>query len=650
MKQILSLFILLFSVVLLSQAQPLPDGTSKSKKAQKYFDEALNHYAMRDYAQAEQIITKALKADPDFIDALLLQADLRSAAGDAEKSISLYERIIQLEPRFYVAYYSLGLEAYRAAQYEKALQALKGFMEFRGLKPSQVNQSRFIMDNCQFAIRSIKNPVHFNPINLDSNINTARDEYFPGITADEQTIIFTRLLVKGGDVNSNKKNTSNPYMLNEDFYMSKKNKAQNWFPAFNIGEPVNTTENEGAVTISADGQYLFFTGCNREGGYGSCDIYFSYLDGDTWTQPRNIGAPINTNNWESQPSLSYDGKTLYFASNRPGGYGDMDLWMSKLENGKWGTPVNLGDKINTAQSEQSPYIHKDDQTLYFSSNGHIGMGDLDLFMASKQVDGTWTYPKNLGYPINSNDDELALTLSGNGIDAYYASEMKGGKGGLDIYKFELPISARPQGISYVKGNFYDADNKRKLRAKVELIDLATGKPLVETYANRKTGEFLVCLPANKNYALNVAHEGYLFHSENFSLINSPASQPFLLDVPLKPIKAGQTVVLKNVFFDTDKFDLKEESKAELNKLVSLLQSNPLTKIEISGHTDNQGNKAKNIALSQNRAKAVMDFLVSKGIAKERLTAKGYADEQPIATNNDEAGRALNRRTEFKIVN
>jgi outer membrane protein OmpA-like peptidoglycan-associated protein len=447
-----------------------------------------------------------------------------------------------------------------------------------------------------------------------------------------------------------KKNTSNPYMLNEDFYMSKKNKAQNWFPAFNIGEPVNTTENEGAVTISADGQYLFFTGCNREGGYGSCDIYFSYLDGDTWTQPRNIGAPINTNNWESQPSLSYDGKTLYFASNRPGGHGDMDLWMSKLENGKWGTPVNLGDKINTAQSEQSPYIHKDDQTLYFSSNGHIGMGDLDLFMASKQADGTWTYPKNLGYPINSNDDELALTLSGNGIDAYYASEMKGGKGGLDIYKFELPISARPQGISYVKGNIYNADNKRKLRAKVELIDLATGKPLVETYANRKTGEFLVCLPANKNYALNVAHDGYLFHSENFSLINSPASQPFLLDVPLKPIKAGQTVVLKNVFFDTDKFDLKEESRAELNKLVSLLQSNPLTKIEISGHTDNQGNKVKNIALSQNRAKAVMDFLVSKGIAKERLTAKGYADEQPISSNNDEAGRALNRRTEFKIVN
>ncbi len=313
---------------------------------------------------------------------------------------------------------------------------------------------------------------------------------------------------------------------------------------------------------------MFFTGCNREGGYGSCDIYFSYLDGDTWTQPRNIGAPINTNNWESQPSLSYDGKTLYFASNRPGGYGDMDLWMSKLENGKWGTPVNLGDKINTAQSEQSPYIHKDDQTLYFSSNGHIGMGDLDLFMASKQADGTWTYPKNLGYPINSNDDELALTLSGNGIDAYYASEMKGGKGGLDIYKFELPVSARPQGISYVKGNIYDAENKRKLRAKVELIDLATGKPLVETYANRKTGEFLVCLPANKKYALNVAHEGYLFHSENFSLINSPASQPFLLDVPLKPIKAGQTVVLKNVFFDTDKFDLREESRAELNKLVS----------------------------------------------------------------------------------
>lgn len=649
MKSLLSFFILITLAYFSSNAQPLPQGTSQSKKAQKQFDEALNHYAMRDYAKAEEIIDKALKTDPDFIDALLLKADLRSAFGDATQSIAFYEKIIQLEPRFYIAYFSLGKEAYRSANYEKAQKALQGFMQFRDLKPSQVNTARFMLDNCRFAIQAMKNPVPFNPVNLDSNINTSRDEYFPGITADEQTFIFTRLLVKGGDEKANKKTVQNPYLLNEDFYMSKKNKQQNWLPSFNIGEPVNTPDNEGAVTISADGQYLFFTACNREGGYGSCDIYFSFLDGDTWTKPRNIGAPVNTNAWESQPSLSYDGKTLYFSSNRPGGQGDMDLWMTKFENGKWSNPVNLGDKINTPASEQSPYIHKDDNTLYFSSNGHIGMGDLDLYMATKQPDGSWDYPKNLGYPINSNQDELALTISGNGIDAYYASEMPGGKGGLDIYRFELPVSARPQGISYVKGVIYDNENKRKLRAKVELIDLATGKPIVETYANRKTGEFLVCLPANKNYALNVAHEGYLFHSENFSLINAPATSPFLLDVPMKPIKSGQTVVLRNVFFDTDKFELKEESRTELDKLVAFLQANPLTRIEISGHTDNQGNKAKNQALSQNRAKAVTDYLTSKGIAKERLVAKGYADDKPIADNGTEAGRAQNRRTEFRII-
>jgi outer membrane protein OmpA-like peptidoglycan-associated protein/tetratricopeptide (TPR) repeat protein len=649
MKSLLSFIILITLACFNGKAQPLPQGTSQSKKAQKQFDDALNHYAMRDYAKAEEVIDKALKTDPDFIDALLLKADLRSAFGDATQSIALYEKIIQLEPRFYIAYFSLGKEAYRSANYEKAQKALQGFMQFRDLKPSQVNAARFMLDNCRFAIQSMKNPVPFNPINIDSSINTSRDEYFPGITADEQTFIFTRLLVKGGDEKANKKTVQNPYLLNEDFYMSKKNKQQHWMPSFNIGEPVNTPDNEGAVTISADGQYLFFTACNREGGYGSCDIYFSYLDGDTWTKPRNIGAPVNTNAWESQPSLSYDGKTLYFSSNRPGGQGDMDLWMTKFENGKWTNPINLGDKINTPASEQSPYIHKDDKTLYFSSNGHIGMGDLDLFMSAKQADGTWDYPKNLGYPINSNQDELALTISGNGIDAYYASEMPGGKGGLDIYRFELPPSARPQGISYVKGVIYDNENKRKLRAKVELLDLATGKLLVETYANRKTGEFLVCLPANKNYALNVSHEGYLFHSENFSLINAPATSPFLLDVPMKPIKSGQIVVLKNVFFDTDKFDLKDESRTELDKLVAFLQANPLTRIEVSGHTDNQGNKAKNQTLSQNRAKAVTDYLTTKGIAKERLTAKGYADDKPIADNSTEAGRAQNRRTEFRTI-
>ena len=364
-----------------------------------------------------------------------------------------------------------------------------------------------------------------------------------------------------------------------------------------------------AVSLSSDGQYIFYTACNRPDGAGSCDIFFSALDGDTWRDPRDLGFPINSSFWESQPTVSFDGKTMYFSSSKPGGQGESDLWYSTYGMGKWSAPVNLGPDINSPGSEQSPLIAKDNQTLYFISDYHQGMGGMDLFVSRRQPDGRWGKPVNLGYPINTQNNEMCLAISANGEDAFIACERKEGYGGLDIYAFKLNENMRPKKTGYVKGVVFNAKTLGKLKARLELIDLETGKTIIEATSNKLTGEFLFCLQGNKNYALNVGCEGYLFYSENFSLKDQSATEPLKLDIPLYPINVGEKMVLKNVFYDVDKFTLRQESKIELNKLIAFMKANPNVKIEVSGHTDNTGVKQKNLDLSNNRAKTVYDFFI-----------------------------------------
>jgi outer membrane protein OmpA-like peptidoglycan-associated protein len=338
-------------------------------------------------------------------------------------------------------------------------------------------------------------------------------------------------------------------------------------------------------------------------------------------------------------------------SARPGGLGETDIYVSTLRpDGSWGAPVNLGSKINTPGKEESVFIHPDGKTLYFGSNGHIGMGGLDLYVSRMNENGEWGDPVNLGYPINTYADENSILVGPSGDVAYFASNRAGGLGGLDLYKFDLYEAARPGKITYVKGKVYDAISKAPLGAHFELIDLETGKAVIESDANSGNGEFLVTLPIDKNYALNVSQSGYLFYSENFALKElADKSKPFLMDVPMQPIDTGSIVELKNVFFETAKFDLKPESRAELNKLVNFLNLNKTMRGELSGHTDNVGDKKMNLTLSLNRAKAVYDYLVANGIDPKRLTYKGFGDTKPKVKNDSDINRAINRRTEFKIT-
>jgi outer membrane protein OmpA-like peptidoglycan-associated protein/tetratricopeptide (TPR) repeat protein len=626
---ILTLFSVLYFFAAFAQ-EPTFTGT-KNRKASKYFGDGLLAYTSMEYTKSMQNLKRAVDEDPNFIDAWMLIADIREQNDQFQEAIDIYKKVIIINKDFQIPYYKLAYAAIKAGEYEVSLNYINTYNLLKGDQIDKAKVDR-VKATAEFGIEALKHPVPFDPKNLGTAINTPLNEYFPGVTADEQTLIYTRL-DKG---------------QNEEFYISKKGK-EGWSRGENMGYPVNTPQNEGTISLSSDGQYIFYTGCNRPEGEGSCDIYFSALDGDVWREPRNLGFPINTHSWESQPSLSFDGKTIYFSSNRPGGYGESDIWYSIYSKGRWSAPQNMGPTINTAGSEQVPFIAKDDQTLYFNSDGHIGMGGNDLFVVRKQPDGRWGKPMNMGYPINTQTDEVCFSLSANGKDAYIASERAGGQGGLDIYMFELYEAARPNKTGYIKGFVYDSKSLKKLKAKIELIDLETGKTFIEVVSNRVTGEFLACLQGNKNYALNVSSDGYLFYSENFSLKNQSSSEPLVLNVPLNPILAGERVVLKNVFFDVDKFTLRDESKIELDKLVAFLKLNNTVRIELSGHTDNTGDKARNSVLSANRAKAVYTYLIQNGIEDFRLSYKGYADAQPIADNKTEAGRQQNRRTEFKIT-
>ncbi len=604
---------------------------SHKKKAVKKFESALRNYNLQYYPQAKQALYDALKIDKNFLDVYILLAEISHEEGKKEEAILHFEKALAIDKNYHPLIYlrKADLEL-QTGQYEKAKTDYKTFLGFEKKSKKYSDYIKTRITHCNFALTEIKNKVPFEPINLGENINSSVSEYWPSLTADSKTLTFT--------VSDRKKNTP------EDLFYSNKVKNQ-WQKAQNIGLPINTEKSEGAQSISADGKTMVFTACLRKGGYGSCDIYISHKIGNKWTKPQNIGSAINSQYKETQPTLSANGKTLYFVSTRPGGKGKFDIWLSHLQqNGLWSAPENLGDSINTKEDELAPFIHYDNKTLYFSSKGHAGMGGSDLFISRKREDGTWSAPQNLGYPINTYFNEESLIVTADGTSGLFSSDMEGGYGQKDIYSFELYKEIRPEKIIFVKGIVYHQLTKKALEADIEIYALADSITL-NTKSDKLNGNFLFCLAPEKNYALNIYKKGFLPYSNYFHLPDSN----LILKIPLQPIEKDKIFVLKNIFFDTDKYKLKTESFAELNRLVNFLNKNSLLKIEIQGHTDNTGSKMHNQSLSANRAKSVYNYLINNGIDKSRLKYEGYADTQPIANNNLIRGRAKNRRTAFKIL-
>jgi outer membrane protein OmpA-like peptidoglycan-associated protein len=607
-----------------------------NKKAQQYFSAGMAKADDGSFTDAISLLEMAIYTDTGYVDAYMALGSVYNQQKKYQLATEYYEQAIARDSVYTKPYrlsYSLALAG--KGNFQKALNVVDQYLSDPKLSPGGRKRAEDRKRNYEFAVEFEKKNAGkkylFDPKNLGDGINSKYSEYFPSLTIDGNEFMITRKLSA----------------INEDFFYSKKQNNQ-WTPSVPLPGEVNTDMNEGALMISQDGQVLTFAAFGRPGGRGNFDIYFSYRYKDKWGEPQNAGV-INSDQWDSQPCLSPDKKHLYFSSRRIGGYGGSDIYVSNLlPNGNWSLPINLGPTVNTATDEQCPFIHADNQTLFFTSSGWPGYGDDDLYYTKIQADGKWSTPVNLGYPINTIDREGTLYIAADGKTAYYAGERSDSRGGLDIYSFELREDMRPVKTLWVKGKVTDKKTKLGLSSSVQLIDLGTNTTISNVQTDA-VGNYLTTLPIGKDYAFSVNKKGYLFYSDNFLLSQRSPDSTYEKNIVLSPIEKDASIVLKNIFFETNKFNLKTESQSELDKLVQLLNENPTLKIEISGHTDSIGKAPDNLKLSQSRAKAVVDYLISKKITAARLTSKGFGSTKPVAHNKTEEGRAMNRRTEMKVT-
>ncbi|MDG1849635.1 MAG: OmpA family protein [Flavobacteriales bacterium] len=609
--------------------------TTRSRKAAKIFREAKSAVAVKDYRSAKVYLEQALMIDSRFVEAWILLGDVSMGLGDKQGGIEAYRKSIPVAPRFsFPMYYRLAIAEHSLGYYSEALQHIRKYLSFKKVSEKYRKKANALKKSCEFSIVAMKNPVTFNPENLGENVNTEADEYLPALSADGSTLIFTRSKRVDGS-------------RNEDFYLSL-NDTEGWSFAKNLGQPINTLQNEGAQCITADGKTLYFTACSRQDSYGRCDLYSSDFVNGYWTEPLNLGENINSESWESQPAISSDGRQLFFVSNRTGGIGGKDIWVSyKNAKGNWTQAKNLGKDINTAKDDISPFLHWDNQTLYFSSRGYVGMGGFDVFLSRLDEVGHWGTVKNMGYPINSPSDENSLIVAKDGRTAYFASAyFQEGRIDLDLYTFDLPVESRAREVAYIQGGVIDAKSKKPLEAEIELVDLESNR----SYKSSRSdvgGDFMFCLPSEAEYALTVLKKNYLFYSENIKM--EQEGTILVKNFKLQPIEVGEQVRLDNIFFEVNSFDLKDESATELNKILQFMESNPFVTVEIAGHTDNSGSQNYNLALSEQRAKSVKNVLLQRGLPSDRIQTKGYGMMEPLNSNTTEQERAENRRTELKII-
>lgn len=629
-------------------AQPPGGYTTKESKAIKLYQDGLDAMHARKWDAAEGSLKKAAAFDERFVEPRFALAELYDMKGNDPEAMKWYREAIGIAPRFFPnAYLHLADIEFRNQDFAAAEGHYKSYLELED-EPVRRQRAKLGMDNCTFAAKAILQPVPFEPKNMGPAVNSPNAEYYPCVTADDRTLLFTRDLPDG----------ASPWGHQEDFYVSTRDEHGAWTPARPVAGVV-TPANEGAGTLSPDGRFIIFTACaGIDGDYGagrkglgSCDLFISRRIGNRWSPPDNLGAPVNSRNWESQPSLGSDGRTLYFVRGMQArdGIQNMDIFVTRIQDdGTFSAPEKLGPQINTPFQEESVQIHPDGRTLYFSSNGHPAFGGLDIFVSRKGEDDVWGPALNLGWPINSGGDENSLLVSADGRIAYFASDRAGGLGELDLYSFELYPEARPEAVTYIRGVVTDITNGKPVEADVELYDLTTGKLATAAYSDPSNGEFLVCLPTGRDYALNATAEGYLFFSANYSVAAAKDGVPPALEAKLSPLTSGSSITLRNIFFNTASAELLPASNTELDKLLRLMKANPSMRIEVAGHTDNVGADPDNQRLSEQRAAAVAKFLTSYGIDAARVTSTGYGESRPVASNETEEGRALNRRTEVLV--
>nr|WP_295924623.1 OmpA family protein [uncultured Dyadobacter sp.] len=627
-----------------------------SRTARQVYDKAQKAWQERKLPEATELFEKVLEMEPNSYDTNLRLAQVYELQRKTDLVRKYYYKAISLRPdapQSAPALQWIGRDHFNAQRYDSAQVYFEKAFALFPPKSSLGRLAEKSVASSKFAQQAVKNPLTIEKRSMGDTVNFLGTQYFPVLTADDETLIFTGL-TENRDENiyftHRIKGSSGADRSPADRSVADHSPADRWDVPEEISKSINTTNNEGTCTVSADGRTLVFTACNRPDGHGSCDLYISHKVGKEWSQPVNLGQEVNSREWESQPSLSADGHTLYFASDRKGGVGKRDIWVTHLDDKKqWTAPKNLGPVINTTDDENAPFIHANNRTLFYSSNGLPGMGGFDIFITQK-IDTVWATPANIGYPINTVSDQVGLFIASNGENAYYTDDdtEKGGGRSL-IYTFRVPESLQKiiTPTRYAKGKVFDKKTGTVLASEIDLFDLKTQSKVGSFTSDGQNGSFLAVLNSGGEYAFYVSKPGYLFKSLSFSV---GSDQSFVdLEIPLEAIEKDRSEVLNNIFFKTGEYILDDKSKVELDKLSDFLHKNKTIKIEISGHTDDVGSDTENMALSQRRAQSVQYYLQQSGIAADRILAKGYGETTPKAPNDSDENRQKNRRIEWRIL-
>jgi outer membrane protein OmpA-like peptidoglycan-associated protein len=613
-------------------------------KAKNLWEKALQQEKDREFGKAIETLAQLNQKFPSMGEPFLLKGKLHKAMGETRPAYEAYRQGIEkmpFDPGRMNDYFTLGELAMGFGEYQPALDAYQKFLKVAPKGQRYIPRAQQQVQNCEFALKSMQSPVGKAPERLGAPLNTFRFQYFPAITADNRFLVYTAR--KTGD-------------SDEDIVVSRMEKDGSFGEPALISSAINSQFNEGAGTISGDGKTLVFASCDRPGAVGNCDLYISRRTGNSWSKPRNLGRNVNSIAWDSQPTLSADGRTLYFTSDRRGGQGQEDIYVSTLqEDGVWSLARNLGAPVNTAGKDMAPFIHASGTTLYYVSDGLVGMGGLDVYR-STLTSGKWAAPENLGYPLNTFENEASLFISSDNRRGF-CSRTRPAEAAVaerdrpvELFSFEVPAQIRSREQStYTQGRVFDAITKKPLQADVQLYDLKTDELVQAVLSDPESGEYTVVLNEGHQYGMYAVADKYLMKSLNFDYSDKRSFDPMTLDIYLEPVRAGRAIVLNNLFFDTKEYALKPTSRTELNRLIKFMSQYPDVQVEISGHTDDVGTDDDNMVLSKNRAKSVYNYLVEHGVKAERLRFRGYGESKPLVANDTDEHRQQNRRIEFRIL-
>lgn len=609
---------------------------SDSKKAIKKLEDAKDaRKSKKDYKVIKELCEEAAEEDTSFAEPWLVLGDVAFQKKDYPTMKKAYARLIEICPDADAkVYYRMGTYLYDTKKYTEATNYLKSYLEFATTDESKNKEVEVLL----FRAKMIANPVPFNP-ELVKGVSSADPEYLAIISPDHELCFYTRRFdeVSKGSITPK---SVEKFMISKKTAQTEFDKGQVMPPPFNM----NTSNNEGGASISKDNRFLFFTRNDN----GNFDLYYSEFLKDKWGEITNMGPNVNDpKQWDSQPSISPDGKTLLFATYRDTINFTSDIYKTVKQNGAWSKATPLS--INTNGNEKSPFIHPDNKTLYFSSDSLPGMGGFDIYLCRKNDKGEWGKPINLGYPINTESDEVGFFVSTDGRKGYFASNKLSGAGGYDIYSFELPEDKRPEKVLFVKGQVRGDNDQIPLAAKIEMKNLATSETIEVDY-DSLTGNYASVVRFDSDYIMTIKKEGHAYNSQYFGQEDSAINGVVTSDLELRKIAVGSAYKLNNIRFATNSSELNKASKNIITDFAGFLKENPRVNVAIHGHTDSAGDAAANMILSNDRAKSVYDFLIKSGINASRLSYKGFGQTKPVVSNENEEGRSKNRRTEFVIMN